>query len=183
MKRFLLSGILALSVITPALADGTDALHNAFVSLAKATSYHIAFETDRGTVDSDFVPPSRMHLMMGPLEMISIDNVTYLKRGDTWTKFSFPGTETLTAQILQTREYAKNQANFNVSDLGPKTLDGEDLHAYQVRPKSDNPTGKPATVYVGRDGYVHRIDATSDRGSAIVRFSKFNAPIKIDAPI
>lgn len=74
-----------------------------------------------------------------------------------------------------------NQENFTATDLGMKTVGGSSLHAYLVKNKD---ASKPATMYFDSAGMLARIEIDGDKGgtTAIV-YSKYNAPIKIEAPI
>jgi hypothetical protein len=53
---------------------------------------------------------------------------------------------------------------------------GEPMHAYKVKQKS----GTSSVVYIGRDGFVHRME-TGDKTA--VEFSQFNQVAPIRAPI
>lgn len=183
MRRLILAASLAAAMAVPALADPAGDVRNAFLKFADASSYHIAVSSSRGPAgEGDFVKPDRMHMMMGPAEMIALPDATYVKAGGNWMKLPRP----MPNALGPTLDYVKGistgkPADLKVEDLGMKTVDGSSFHAYKVEPKD----AAVSTVYVNGDGYVARIDAVEKGNGAtsVVKFSNYNAAIKIEAPI
>jgi len=174
---------LALIVVSaaPALADATADVKNAFLTLARASSYHIAATTAGGqTMSGDFVNPGKMHITAGPMEMIVIDTETFVKMQGAWHQFAFPGADRMTGPFAHIQSYVKAHENLAAIDLGPKVVDGTTLHAYSVR---GGGTDHAATVYVDSSGNLVRIDSADSAGTTVIRFSNVNGPITIVAPI
>jgi len=178
MKRLTAVLLLVLATAVPALADPTNDVKNAFLTTVSAKSYHFAVEGKSHAVDGDFVAPGKFHVTAGPMEMIMLDKTMYVKMQGTWHQFTFPGADMMMGSFMKVREMASHPDNLDVTDLGTKVVDGGPLHAYSVQSKGDS---KPEIVYVNGGGYAVRVDV--DGGNEIIRFSNFNGPIDIVAPI
>jgi hypothetical protein len=148
------------------------------LAFAKLTSFHMSASTQGKTVEADFLPPGKAHFIMPPLEVITIDGTVWAKINGNWQKFAFPGIAQLTGTFNAAVDAARNPpADMNVTDLGEKTVDGAQLHAYAVTSKSG---GTPSTVYIDANGMLVRVESGS---AGVVRFSRFNAPLEIDPPV
>ena len=182
MKRlpFALPLVLVLSAVVPALADPTNDVKNAFVKLATASSYHVQIEAHGKTLEGDVAPPDKSHFVMPPMEMIMLGKTTYVKINGSWMQFAVPGVDKMFAGYQQVTSMAKTPENVSVTDLGMKSPDGAPLHAYSIK-NTDSST--PAIVYVDGSGSAVRVDETSANGTSIIRFSNFNVPVNIVAPI
>jgi hypothetical protein len=181
MRRLFIAAAIVIASASGALAAPADEVGKALVNLGTATSYHMAIESSRGQkMDIDVVRPDKMHMMMPQAEMIMVAGGTYVKVNGNWMKLPRPMPQMQSAAVgyVQTLGNAK-PSDVVVEDLGTKSVDGANYHAYKVTPKD----GKPANVYVDGAGLVTRMDVTDQSGTSIVRFSKFNAPISIDAPL
>lgn len=181
MRRSLVAAAIVLASATGAFATPSDDVGHAFIALGAATSYHVAIQARGQTMDIDMLKPNKIHMMTAQMEMISIAGAAYVKVNGTWMK--------LPAAMPQQMQnvgfgYVQTLANskpndVTVEDLGPKSVDGATYHAYKVTPKD----GKVSNVYLDGSGVIARCDVTDRSGTSIIRFSKFNAPISIDAPI
>ena len=125
----------------------------------------------------DYVRPSSTHLTMPRVEMISIGTATYMRPiGQSWMKVpTMPGEEPRDP-AEQMRALARNPQGGTVTDLGMRSVGGETLHAYRLREN-----GSESTLYIGADGYPHRLESGASTNT--VTFSKFNAIAPIRAPI
>jgi hypothetical protein len=179
MKRLLLTLTLVAATVAPALADPKGDLMNAMMKVARATSYHVQ-TTDKGkSIDMDMMPPTKMHIMMGStMEMIKIDSEMYVKVQGTWRKFSIPGMDAMVNMYKgNIDKYTHAADDTVVTDIGMKVVDGAPLHGYTMK----NAEAKtPVTIYIDGAGYPARME--TDNG-LVMLFSKFNAPMSIDAPI
>jgi hypothetical protein len=180
MRRMLCALILVAFAAAPALADPKSDLMAAMLQFGKMTSYHIT-ATDRGsTIEADMALPAKMHVTMGPVEMIKIDSTTWVKMNGSWRQFAFPGMEQLTSSITNAVGYASGKygsGDMIVTDLGMKSPEGVPLHAYTVTDKAGR---SPATLYLDSASKLVRVD-TPDGG--VVRFSKFDAIDPIVPPV
>ncbi len=182
MRRFLIAtAALVLASATSAFATPSDDVANAFMGLGTATSYHLAIQTSRGqTMDIDVAKPNKMHMTMAQMEMISIAGGTYVKVNGNWMKLPAPMPQMQSAAFGYVQALSNTKpSDVTVDDLGSKSVDGGTYHAYKVTAKD----GKPATLYVDGSGVIARCDVIDQSGTSIVRFSKFNAPVSIEAPI
>jgi len=180
MRRLLVASLVAAVTATSALASPTDDVTNALLALGKASSYHLVVQTSKGQkMDGDVVRPDKMHLTMGPMEMISLSDATYVKMNGSWMKMPQPMPQMQSGAFSYVNTLGRSPKDVSVEDLGPKSADGAGYHAYKVTPSG----GKPSTVYIDGAGVVARIDVTDPDGTSIVRFSNFNAPVNIVAPI
>ena len=175
MRLLLAASFIALASVTSALADPTDDVRKALVNFANVTSYHMTFESKSQKGEADVVKPNKMHMVAGPMEMITIADGTYVKVQGNWMKLPRPMPQVQNAMFGYVHDLGAKPQDVTVEDLGSKTIDGAGYHAYKVTPNG----GKPSTVYVDGSGLLARI--VTDTGS--VTFSKFNAPVKIEAPV
>jgi len=159
-----------------AYASPTDDVRNAMLNFVHAESYRMTFPSRSGeTAWADYGGPGKVHMVMGPVEMIELDGVAYMKMGGTWRKLPHALPATYMADVVRTRDAALHSKDYTATDLGMKPSDGELLHAYSVQKAGDD----PHTVYIGSDGFIHRIDTNS----GYIRFSNFNKPVNISAPM
>lgn len=184
MRPLLVASFFAVVTAAAALATPSDDVVNAFTEMASASSYHMAIQSAQGqTMDIDMVPPDKMHMLMGggKAEMIRAAGATYVKVNGNWMKLpmGMPQMDQQMGAVSYVQSVGRNPKQARVDDLGSKSVDGATYHAYKVTPQD----GKPATLYVDGSGYPARIDVSEGKGTSIVRFSKFNAPLTIDAPI
>jgi hypothetical protein len=171
----LLVAALVAALTTQALADAQGDVKNAMIQFSKLTSYHMTAHGLGKTIDADIVNPGKMHVVMGSMELIRLDTTTYVKINGEWRKFAFPGMDRLSGPAMTVQQLVAHKGDFVVSDLGPKTIDGATLHAYTVKATE----GPATTMYLDASGNLAR----ADTGEGYATFSKFNAPITIDAPI
>lgn len=177
MKRLLLALALVAASAGPALADPAGDVRSAMLEFAKLTSFHMSASSQGKTVEADFLPPGKAHFIMPPLEVITIDGTVWAKINGTWQTFAFPGITQLTGTFSAAIDALRNpSADMTVTDLGEKTVDGTQLHAYGVTSTSG---GTPSTVYIDANGRLVRAEGGS---AGVVRFSRFNAPLEIDPP-
>jgi hypothetical protein len=179
VKRFAIIAALVLVTAAPALADPTSDLEGAFVKLAAAKSYRVSTAMPSGpAMKIEIVNPGRSHSLMDGMEIIVIDNTTYTKMGGKWQKQTSPVAAGSGASMAQ--PYATPGPGSTIRDLGMKTVAGASLHAYAVQKSASAPTG---TIFVDGNGMVARMEAPGPRGTIVMSFSDFNAPISIVAPI
>ncbi len=180
MRGSIVAVFLVLATSAAALATPADDVAGAFAAWGKATSYHMAVITAKGQqMDGDFVRPDKMHLTMGPMEMITLADGTFVKMNGSWMRLPRPMPQMQSGALTYVEGLGRNPKDTTVEDLGTKSVDGASYHAYKVTPNG----GKPSTVYVDGAGLVARVDVTEGDGTSIVRFSKYNAPVTIVAPI
>jgi hypothetical protein len=179
MKRLLFALALVGATAAPALADPTADLSRAMMNLGAAKSYHVEVTAKGMSMEIDAMPPARMHMTGGPMEVIKIDNDTYVKMGETWRKFNFPGIEQVAGMYKGAIDTASHPtADMVVTDLGPKNIDGIALHAYTMTDK-EHPKAS-ATFYLDGGGNLARIQPTE---GGIIKITKINVPVTIVAPI
>jgi hypothetical protein len=119
-----------------------------------------------------------MQMTMGPMQMIQIGGTMYMNQGGKWTSMTSPGTAMM-GPMASARDFSKFHDNAKVTDLGPKVIGGLAYHAYRVQASGNH---GPATLFVN-NGILTRIEVSDANGTSTIQFSKFNAPIKISAPI
>jgi hypothetical protein len=177
MKRLLCALALVAFAAAPALADPKSDLVTAMLQFNKATSYHIAATGKGRTMEADMMLPSKMHVYVGPMEMIKIDSTMWVKVNGSWQKLTMPGADQMTATLNNAAAIAHTAPDdLVVTDLGMKSPAGVPLHAYTVSNKAGN---SPSTVYLDASGLLVRVESTD---GTVVTFSKFNAVPPIDPP-
>jgi hypothetical protein len=170
-------GVLVIAAV-PAYADATGDVRAAMVKFLGLSSYEMSFGTGARSGTVDIVKPNSRHVRTATGEIISIGSDFYLKRGNGgWMKLPASAGASAAGQFLNMETLGRKVSGATATDLGPKSVDGETLHAYRVRDWG----GREVTVYIARDGFVHRVDDVSGPGAA--RFSKFNAVPPIQAPM
>jgi len=181
MRPLLLALFLAAATPAAALATPTDDVVNAFTKMGTASSYHMAIQSAQGSMDIDMVPPDKMHMMGAHVEMIRIGGATYVKVNGNWMKLpaAMPQMQQQMGAVSYVQSVGNNAKQAKVEDLGSRSLDGATYHAYKVTGQD----AKPATLYVDGSGYPARVDVVEEKGTSTVRFSKYNAPMTIAAPI
>jgi len=177
MKRLLCLISLLAFTAGAALADATSDVRTAMLAFAKLTSYHMSIESHGRSIEVDTIPPSKVHVVMTPFEMIKIDQTTWMKTNGTWQKLTMPGMDRVGMMYQGAVDsVAHPPSDLVVTDLGPKTVDGAPLHAYKITNKAGE---SPSTVYLDASGTFVRVES-ADGG--VVRFSKFNARLTIAPP-
>ncbi len=178
MKRLLFTLVFVAFAAAPALADPKSDVVAAVLKFTTATSFHMTATAMGRTLDADFVPPDKMHLIAGPLELIKIGQTTWFNSGNTWRQFAMPGMDQLTGVFTNAIGTVRNTSpdDVVVTDLGLKSPAGIRLHAYAVTNKAGTTT---ATLYLDGNGTLVRVEGP---GGSTVTFSKFNAPIDIQPP-
>jgi hypothetical protein len=177
MKRLLCTLVLIAAMAVPALADPKSDVGNAMLALDKASSYHMSIAARGRSVEADFVKPGKMHVTVGPMEIIKIDTDTYVKINGSWKKFAFPGMDQMTDMFAGMIAQAHHtDTDITITDLGMTTLEGAQLHAYSSKNKSGTIA---VTIYVDANGYPARLE----NADGVLKFTNINGPMTIVAPI
>jgi hypothetical protein len=172
-------GVLVIAAV-PAYADATGDVRAAMVKFSGLSSYEMSYTSGSQSGTVDIVKPSSRHVRSATGEIISIGSDFYLKRGNSgWMKLpASAGASAAGAFVnMETLGRKVSGSTATATDLGMKSVDGETLHAYRVRDSGRH----DVTVYIARDGFMHRADDVSRPGA--VRYSKFNAVPPIQAPL
>jgi hypothetical protein len=162
----------------PAYADATGDVRAAMMRFRTLSSYEMSFGTGSRSGTVDIVKPNRRHVRMATGEIISIGSDFYMKRGGSgWMKLPASAGASAAGQFVNMETLGREVNGATATDVGMRTVDGEALHAYRVTEGG----GHVGTVYIARDGFVHRVENAARPGA--VRFSKFNAVPPITSPI
>ncbi len=177
VAAFALGALFTLAA-APASADATGDVRAAMQKFLGLSSYEMSSISASQSVTVDLVKPSSRHVRSATGEIISIGSDFYLKRGNNgWMKLPASQSASAVATFANMESLGRKVNGATATDLGMKSVDGGTLHAYRVTETS----GRQWTVYIGRDGFVHRIASVS--GPNGVRYSKFNAVSPIHAPM
>jgi hypothetical protein len=170
-------GVLVIAAV-PAYADATGDVRAAMQRFLSLSSYEMSSISGSQSVTVDIVKPNSRHVRSATGEIISIGSDFYLKRGNSgWRKLPASESASAVATFKNMESMGRKVNGATATDLGMKSVDGETMHAYRVTETG----GRQWTVYIGRDGFVHRIASVSGPNGS--RFSKFNAVPPIRAPI
>jgi len=166
--RLLAAALLVGALAAPAFADANGDVYNAMVGFQKLHSYHMDMTTRGGHVSADAVKPDS--------ETYVIGQMMYVKVGGAWRKYPGAG-----ANMLSFGDFAKRieatRGEYVATDLGQVVVDGARLRAYQVKKK---PSGKDdSKIFLDAQGRVARIETAT----TVMRISKFNEPLTIQAPM
>jgi hypothetical protein len=188
MKRSIvvaaLVALTAAPVLTaaPALADATGDVRAAMLRFASLKSYEMTAGSGAHSMTMDVVNPGALRMRGAGMEMVRIGTTMYMKMPgqSKWMTTSETRGGTGTEMADKVRSLATDPKGMAVRDLGMRNADGQNMHAYEMTQKD----GDKAVVYIGGDGYIHRLDPKSGRGGAEpIRFSKFNGIAAIRAPM
>jgi hypothetical protein len=172
-------GALLMLTAAPTSASPTDDVRNAMLKFVGLNSYEMSFGSGSRTGTMDFIRPDSTHMTMGGMEMIHLGSTTYMKMGGKWQKYTTTRRESGPTQIADRINKMVREANgVTATDLGMKSVGGEMLHAYKMRPKN----GSGGIVYIGGDGLPHRFQG-DDSPKDMVTISKFNAVPPIRPPM
>jgi hypothetical protein len=158
----------------PALAGSSDSLTNAALNTTKQSSYHISMTTAQGTTEGDVVNPDRMHMVGHGIETIVIGSTAYLKIKGAWSKMNAPGSGSMQMDVAKV--IAKSRGDYTATDLGTRVVDGAPMHAYSA---TNATTHRTDTIFVDGSGRIARVES----GPVVIRFTKFNEPVTITAPM
>ena len=183
MTRSTVVGLFALGAVftlaaASAYADATGDVRAAMQRFLSLSSYEMSSTSGSQSVTVDLVKPSSRHVRSARGEIISIGSDFYLKRGNSsWMKLPASASASAVGTFENMESLGRKVNGATATDLGMKSVAGETLHAYRVTETG----GRQWTVYIGRDGFVHRIASVS--GPNGVRYGKFNAVPPIHAPM
>ena len=169
-----LAVLVSLAAALPATASATDDVRAAMMKFAGLNSFRMTMDKG-GTMD--FVRPNSMHMSASGMEMYAIGSTMYMRRGaQGWMKIQNRGNGP--ADVGDWTRMTREKANdVTATDLGMRSVGGETYHAYRTTSKGKD----SSTVYVGRDGFVHRVDS-GGLGHGVT-FSNFNGIAPFRAPI
>ena len=169
-----LAVLVSLAAAVPATASATDDVRAAMIKFAALNSFRITMDTGS---TMDFVKPNSVHMSGKGMEMYTIGSTMYVKHGARgWMKIQSHGTTP--AHVDDWMRMNRERANdVSATDLGMRSVRGETLHAYRMTSKGN----KPGTVYIGGDGFIHRVEG--DQPGHGVTYSNFNAIAPFRAPV
>lgn len=171
LTRLILALVLVGASTTTVLADAHSDIANAMNTFSHLKSYHSEMMMAGQPTSSDYLAPNRMRATTPQGVVIIIDRITYMQLNGKWKKFP-PG-----EAMADTMAFlSKRNGGFTATDLGMRMVGGQSLHAYNVKTLK---TGSNTTVLIDGSGRIVRM-AT---GSLVMTFSKFNAPVTINAPM
>jgi outer membrane lipoprotein-sorting protein len=184
MRTSLVTSVLVLALTAPALADATADATKALIGFGRLSSYHMSMSTPTGqTLEIDVVNPNKMHFTTGSMQMIRIDDNSWVYVNGRWMAVPAMAAGQMSQMAggaMAARTLSDHAQHVTVTDLGAKSVGGETLHAYGVK---DPDTATTSTIYVGADGYVHQMDVVDGRGrTSTIHISQFNQKIAIDPP-
>jgi outer membrane lipoprotein-sorting protein len=183
MRTALVTSAFVLALTAPAFADATADATKALMGFAHLSSYHMSMSTPNGQMEIDVVNPNKMHFTAGSMQMIRIDDNSWVYVNGHWMAVPAMAAgqmSQLTGGVSAARTLSDHAQHVTVTDLGTKSIEGEMLHAYGVK---DPDTTTNSTIYVGGDGYVHQMDVLDARGhTSTIHISQFNQKIAIDPP-
>lgn len=170
-------------------------------SLAKSMRAQLASKSFRARISSssqtipgetvvEFVAPDRLHLTNPISELIAVGSETYTRQGNgPWQKAPISANE-MAAKFRDPKLIDELDKNYNVTLVGPDTLDGVPMMVYEYMPKNPSPqtpAGK-TKVWIGADDSLPRkIEVESEVGgqksTTTIMYSDYNSDIKINLPV
>jgi hypothetical protein len=170
----------------PAQAQLTPPLQSAVSKMIRDGSYHFDMTMTAGTSttksvgDVGSLNPIRMRIStdMGPqgtMQMVVLPPYMYMKIGSAGWKKSTGDAGSMT-QMNVAAMMQKQAGDYTVSDLGMQSRDGAMLHAYRI---NNTKLNSISTVFIDGSGRMARFEMTN----TVMRFSKFGAPMNINAPM
>ena len=155
--------------------DGSVAIIAALAVTMNQSSYHLTMTTPGSdTVETDFVKPDKMHIVMKGVESIVIGSTMYVKMSGKWQKMDAKGLWSNPADAVKLMQTA--HADYTSVDLGMSTAGGVPYHAYRV---TDTKRHTSETIFIDAAGRLGRMEV---RGS-VITFSKYGEAFSIQPPM
>lgn len=179
LRKTMLRMSLLAAVLVPAAASAApyDDLMTAQAAFRKATSWRADEQFSNGrSVTVEYSAPDRWRIQPAPniVELI-IGNDVYMVRNGQAFKMPIGG-----AMLQQTIQGARFSVDEEIKqtarDLGLQSVGGQSLHAY-----SYTAHGVPVTLYLGPDSLPVQSRVQNPNGATIIKYSKYNQPISIEA--
>lgn len=132
---------------------------------------------------TDYVAPDRFHLTIAQgtnrTEMYLIGRQIWIRSADGCSKLPAAVPFMNPKEIM---EHGAADTIITVSRTGPATIEGTATQSYALVVESKGTTAREK-LYVANDtGFPRRIEVESPRGSVVIDYSDFNAPITINDP-
>lgn len=164
-----------------ACASPFGALMKSEAALKKASSWHVVMQISGGNaLTMDYSAPHRWRVVLAPdrTEVI-IGNAVYMDTAGHVTQLPAAYAAPI-ARAVRIRKFdapTLAQVRRTARDLGAQTLDGKPVHVYRYVAN-----GATDTWYIGSRDLPMRVVIQSDKGTQVVRYSRFNVPVSIQLP-
>ncbi len=146
--------------------------------------WHARMTSSRGqTTDADFAAPDRFRITLPTGPAYFIGSQIYVSMGGRYMKIPVPQAAAMVQQLRSPAHASTFTRSHKIQDLGSSTVDGVAAHAYAFDDTTEGITTHDV-IDVGRgDGLPHRATITSQQGTTVVRYGKFDVPVTITPPI
>ncbi len=164
-----------------ACASPFSALMKSEAALKKASSWHAIMQIADGRIlTMDYAAPHRWRVVPAPnLTEVIIGNAVYMDQAGHVTQLAaaYAGPIARAVRIHKFDAPTLAQVRRTARDLGTQTLDGKLVHVYRYVAN-----GATDTWYVGAHDLPVRVVIQGDKGTQVVRYSRFNVPVSIQPP-
>lgn len=164
-----------------ACASPFGALMRSEAALKKASSWHMVMQMSGGqTLTMDYSAPHRWRVVPDPkLTEVIIGNSVYRDAAGHVTQLpaAYAGPIARAVRIRKFDAPTLAQVRRTARDLGAQTLDGKPVHVYRFVAN-----GATDTWYIGAHDLPMRVVIQSEKGTQVVRYSRFNVPVSIQPP-
>ncbi len=135
-----------------------------------------------GTQTMDHVAPDRFHMSFSKggrtSDMFMIGREAWIQSGGTCQKLPAPLPMINPRQALEQQSDAK----ITVSRGGPETVDGSPTQTYMLTVDAQSRQVREKLYVANGSGVPRRVEMPSERGTIVIDYLDYNAPITINNP-
>jgi hypothetical protein len=182
-RRFFcaLAALAVAALPLPIRADAASDVLAAGKNFAALKSWH-ADETSEGhSIGVDFSAPDRFRIQTPAGTQYVIGTEMYVTVAGHTMKLAIPQVASMIAQFRSPGQAATFTKSHAVTDLGNSTVGGVPTHAYGFDDTTEGITTHNV-LDVGPKALPYRMTVHSNRGNAVITYSKFNVPVTIEPP-
>jgi len=165
----------------PTLADASSDVLAAGKNFAALTSWHADETFNNSSISVDFAAPDRFRLQTPGGTQYVIGSDIYVTIGGHTMKLPVPQVGSMIAQLRSPGQAATFTKTHAVKDLGASSVGGVPTHAYGFDDTTQGITTHNV-IDIGPKQLPYRMTVNSDRGKAVITYSKFNVPVTIEPP-
>jgi hypothetical protein len=169
------------AVPLPIRADPTSDVLAAGKNFAALKSWHAEESSDGRSIGVDFSAPDRFRIQTPAGTQYVIGSEMYVTVAGHTMKLAIPQVASMIAQFRSPGQAATFAKTHPVTDLGNSSVGGVATHAYGFDDTTEGITTHNV-LDVGPKALPYRMTVTSNRGNAVIIYSKFNVPVTIEPP-
>jgi hypothetical protein len=182
-RRFFcaLAALAVAALPLPIRADAASDVLAAGKNFAALTSWHAEESSQGQSIAVDFSAPDRFRIQTPAGTQYVIGSEMYVTVAGHTMKLAIPQVASMIAQFRSPGQAATFAKTHPVTDLGNSSVGGVATHAYGFDDTTEGITTHNV-LDVGPKALPYRMTVNSNRGKAVIIYSKFNVPVTIAPP-